>query len=76
MTLITKGRSFLTGHAFLAAMHAMLAAGSASFGKRSKSSPRRQPRKDSQMRLQAAQAKRDRRALRNQQIKARGGYGR
>lgn len=44
--------------------------------RRTGSKPKQQPRKDSQLRLQAAEAKRDRRALRNLRIKARGGFGR
>jgi hypothetical protein len=44
--------------------------------RRTGSKPKQLPRKESQLRLQAAQAKRDRRALRNLRIKANGGYGR
>jgi phosphoribosylformylglycinamidine (FGAM) synthase-like enzyme len=67
---------------FMAGMAAMLVGGfggalaSASSTQKRSSSRRQQPRLDAQVHQQAAQAKRDRRALRNLRIKARGGYGR
>jgi hypothetical protein len=67
---------------FMAAMTAMLASSfgggfaSASSPQKRSGSRRQQPRLDAQVHQQAAQAKRDRRALRNLRIKARGGYGR
>jgi hypothetical protein len=67
--------SFATAMAAVGALFSPAALAGSNSTKRQ--APRRQqPRLQAQVRLQAAQAKRDRRALRNLRIKANGGYRR
>ena len=79
---MNKFKPYLRARTILAGMTAMLASSfgngfaSVSSPQKRSGSRRQQPRLDAQLHQQAAQAKRDRRALRNLRIKARGGYGR
>ncbi len=74
---MNKFKLYTSAVSLLASVGALFVPPAPDSGTSKRQAPRRQqPRLQAQVRLQAAQAKRDRRALRNLRIKANGGYRR